>query len=84
MSLIALTYAVGHLGWYTSITNIDLALSSAIQAPQPILTSIFVFFILHDVIEIYHYVGLAIIFLSILIILWDKQRLAKRTDRKAI
>jgi drug/metabolite transporter (DMT)-like permease len=84
MFLIALTYAIGHIGWYLSIKNIDLALSSAIQAPQPILTSFFAWWILKEPIEIYHYVGLAVIFLSILIILWDKQRLAKRLHAKTI
>ena len=84
MFLIALSYAVGHFGWYTSIKNIDLALSSAIQAPQPILTSIFAFFILGDTLELYHYIGLAVIFLSILIILYDKQRLSKPLKKKTI
>jgi drug/metabolite transporter (DMT)-like permease len=82
MFLIALTYAIGHIGWYISIKNIDLALSSAIQAPQPILTSFFAWWILKEPIEIYHYVGLAVIFLSILIILYDKQRLSKRFNAK--
>jgi drug/metabolite transporter (DMT)-like permease len=84
MFLIALSYAIGHFGWYTSIKNIDLALSSAIQAPQPILTSIFAYIFLHDTIEIYHYIGLAVIFLSILIILYDKHRLSKRMNNKTI
>ncbi|TFG20979.1 MAG: DMT family transporter, partial [Promethearchaeota archaeon] len=84
MFLIALSYAVGHLGWYMSIKNIDLALSSAIQAPQPILTSFFAWWILNEPVKIYHYVGLSLIFLSILIILFDKQRLSNRMDNKTI
>ena len=82
MFLIALSYAVGHYGWYTSIKNIDLALSSAIQAPQPILTSILAVAIALEPIELYHYIGLAIIFVSILIILYDKHRLTKRNQEK--
>ena len=84
MFLIALSYVIGHLGWYTSIKHIDLALSSAIQAPQPILTSIFAWAILKTPVEFYHYVGLTVIFLSILVILWDKQRLTKHLDAKTI
>ena len=84
MFLISLSYAVGHYGWYTSIKNIDLALSSAIQAPQPILTSILALIFLGNTLELYHYVGLTVIFLSILVILYDKQRLSKQRKKKTI
>ena len=84
MFLIALTYAVGHYGWYTSIKNIDLALSSAIQAPQPILTSFLAWVFLDETLKLYHYIGLAVIITAILIILYDKQRLAKRQVNKTI
>lgn len=80
MFMIGLSYVIGHYGWYLSIKHIDLALSSAIQAPQPILTSILAYWILKDTIEFYHYVGLAVIFLSILLILYDKHRLSKRLN----
>ncbi len=72
MFLIGFSYTLGHIGWYTSIKHIDLAISSAITAPQPIVTSIFAWLILSEPIEIYHYIGLAVIFVSILIILMDK------------
>jgi len=84
MFLIALSYAVGHYGWYTSIKHIDLALSSAIQAPQPILTSIFAVAFSIQTLELYHYIGLAVIFLSIFLIIFDKQRLSKRMENKTI
>jgi drug/metabolite transporter (DMT)-like permease len=78
MFLIGLSYVIGHYGWYSSIKHIDLALSSAIQAPQPILTSFLAFLILKSTIELYHYIGLVVVFIAILIILYDKHRLEKK------
>jgi drug/metabolite transporter (DMT)-like permease len=82
MFLIGLSYVIGHYGWYSSIKNIDLGLSSAIQAPQPILTTFLAWLILGDTIEFYHYIGLTVIFISILLILYDKQRLTKRKEQR--
>ncbi|MBN2157425.1 MAG: DMT family transporter [Candidatus Lokiarchaeota archaeon] len=84
MFLIGLSYVIGHYGWYSSIKHIDLALSSAIQAPQPILTSFFAWWILNEPIKFYHYIGLAVIFTSILIILYDKNRLERKINNKKL
>lgn len=80
--LISGSYLIGHYFWYMSISKIELALSSATQAPQPILTSILAGIFLGTHITYYQIIGLIAIVSSILIILYDKNRLAKKLDRK--
>ena len=72
--LISITYLIGHLFWYKSIKNVDLAISSAIQAPQPILTSVLAMIFLSEVLTWYHFVGLIVITSSILLILKNKRK----------
>ena len=76
--LISGTYAIGHYCWYNSMKNIDLALSSSIQALQPIITSVLAFFILQEQFTVYHLIGLIVITSSILIIFYDKNKVSKR------
>ncbi|MCP4762396.1 MAG: DMT family transporter [archaeon] len=81
--LIAGSYFIGHIFWYLSIKNIDLALSSAIQAPQPILTTIYAILILqNEVFTYYHLIGLIIIIISILIIIYDKNKSSNKKSGK--
>ncbi|MHA1821947.1 MAG: EamA family transporter [Promethearchaeota archaeon] len=80
--VIAMTYLVAHYCWYLSISNIDLALSSAIQSPQPIITSIFAAIFLREGIKFYQVIGLIIITSSIILILRDKNKVNKRDEQE--
>jgi len=71
---IGLAYGIGHFFWYLGLRYIDLSINSAIQAPQPIITSIIAAIFLNEVLKIYHLIGIAIIIFSILGILVDKNK----------
>ena len=79
--LIAGTYVIGHYFWYSSIKHIDLAMSSSIQAVQPIITSVMATLILQEIFTIFHLVGLIFITGSIFVIFYDKFRISKMKDR---
>ncbi|MBD3351484.1 MAG: EamA family transporter [Candidatus Lokiarchaeota archaeon] len=71
--LIGLAYLMGHLFWYYAIKNTDIALSSAIQAPQPIITAILSTLVQPGGIYGYQVIGISFIVTSILIIIFDKR-----------
>ena len=77
---IAGTYVIGHYFWYSSIKHIDLAMSSSIQAVQPIITSVMATLILQEIFSIFHLVGLIFITGSIFVIFYDKFRISKMKD----
>lgn len=72
---VALAYLMAHIFWYYAIKNIDMAVSSAIQAPQPIMTTTLAAIFLAEEIFIYHIIGLIIIVGSILLILREKKKI---------
>lgn len=71
---VGLAYLIGHIFWYNAIKNIDMAIASAIQAPQPIITTTLAAIFLSEVLYVYHVIGLIIIVTSILLILREKKK----------
>jgi len=72
--MISGAYLGGHYFWYISIKNSDLSISSAIQAPQPILTTTLATLILGESLAIYDLVGIILIVSSIFIIIYNKNK----------
>ena len=51
-------YTVLHLTWYYAIKRIPLSLATSFIIPAPIVTVFFTFFVTHEPLYSYHYVGL--------------------------
>ncbi|MBD3253773.1 MAG: EamA family transporter [Candidatus Lokiarchaeota archaeon] len=66
-------YVFDILFWYKSLTNIELSKASVLVSPMPILTAIFAFLILGELLTIHHLIGAFIIIISIIIIVRKKK-----------
>ena len=67
--VIAISYALGHYGWYKTMIHLDLNKGTAIVAPTPILTGFLQWIVLGIPVTVFDMIGTAIVIISIIFIM---------------
>ena len=65
-------YGFDVLFWYKSLNKIDVSKATVLVSPMPLLTAVFAFLILGELLTIFHLIGAIIIIFSIFIIVREK------------
>lgn len=65
-------YGFDVLFWYKSLNNIEVSKATVLVSPMPLLTAVFAFLILGELLTIFHLIGAIIIIFSIFIIVREK------------
>ncbi|MFX1379473.1 MAG: EamA family transporter [Promethearchaeota archaeon] len=57
--------------WFYAIKHVDASVASRITTPTPIITLIFVYFILKENVEVYQIIVIVIVFVSLYGLIWS-------------
>jgi drug/metabolite transporter (DMT)-like permease len=68
ISIIGMGVLLGlsHTAWYSTVKRLNLSLASLIVIPSPVVTACFYYFLLHQPLFVYHYVGIFGVILCLL------------------
>ena len=72
--LIGVFYGLDILCWYKCLSYIEISKASVVASPMPIVTAIFAFIFLGEIMTIYHLIGAIIIIFSIIMIVRVKKK----------
>jgi drug/metabolite transporter (DMT)-like permease len=67
-------YGFGLFCWYKTLSYLDVSKATIIFSPTPIVTAIFAYFLLGRIFTIFHLIGTIIVITSIIIILFNKDK----------
>ncbi|MHA1439994.1 MAG: DMT family transporter [Promethearchaeota archaeon] len=69
-------YGSGLFCWYKTLENLDVNKASILVSPTPIITALFAMIFLDEIFTIYHFIGTALVIISIIIIMnpWEKKK----------
>lgn len=73
-AVMGLVYYLELVNWFYAVKHVDVSVASSITTPWPAVTVVFAILFLHETIESFQWVTLAIVFVSVYGILWSGQK----------
>ncbi len=72
--LMAITYGLDLICWYTTLKYLEVSKATTIMAPTPVVTAILSTIIIGEIFTVYHLIGTIIMVISIVIIVKEKKK----------